>query len=308
MQLIRHLPARLKNPRPLAVTIGNFDGLHLGHQALVKHATACKPDLQPALMCFEPLPRTFFCPQTPVPRVMKLRDKIKICRRLGLEVLIQQKFDRGFSELTPEQFARDVLVRDCRAARVVIGADFRFGHKAAGDADALARFGRRFGFATEVVEVVTVGGNDQPASSSRLRCALADGDLRLAVQLLGRPYSISGRVIRGQQLGRKLGYSTANLRVAEPPALHGVLAVSVSGDGLQAWPGVASIGMRPTVAGRDWLLEVHLFDYAGDLYGSHLDVEFVDYIRPELHFESLAAMTEQMHRDAAQARAALHAD
>ena len=306
MQLIRHLPARLSDPRPLALAIGNFDGLHLGHQALLKRAVEGAPACQPAMLCFEPLPRTLFAPDNPVPRVMKLRDRIEVADALGIEVLAQLRFDRAFSKMSPEQFARDVVAHGLYAGQVVIGPDFRFGHKAAGDADAMHEFGARFGFETRVLEVVTDQDADQRVSSSRLRAALARGDLAEAERLLGRRYAISGRVIRGESLGRKLGFATANLRVAEPPAFTGIAAVRVYGGGLSGHPGIASLGRRPTVAGRSWLLEAHLFDFDGDLYGKHLRVTFEGFIRHEEHFDSLEAMTAQMHHDALRAKALLN--
>jgi len=299
MRLIRSLSQRPE--RPMSLTIGNFDGLHRGHQALVAAAVEADPELLPTMMFFEPLPMTFFRPDDPVPRVIKLRDRVAVGRDLGLQALIRCRFDAAFSRLSPEAFARDVLARGCRARRVVVGPDFRFGHRAAGDVDALARLGRNLGFETRVVDTV-IDADGERVSSSRLREALAAGDLALAQRLLGRPYAISGRVVRGNRLGRDLGFATANLRVAEPPALTGILAVRVDGDGLRRHPGVASLGRRPTVAGRDWLLEVHLFDFDGDLYGRHLRVEFAGFIRHERHFESLAEMTRRMHDDAARAK------
>ena len=306
MQLIRHLPARLSDPRPLALAIGNFDGLHLGHQALLKQAVEGAPAHQPAMLCFEPLPRTLFAPDNPVPRVMKLRDRVEVAGALGIEVLAQLRFDSAFSKMSPEAFARDVLAHGLNAGQVVVGPDFRFGHKAAGDIDALRAFGARYGFQTRVAEVVSDASGNQRVSSSRLRAALASGDLAEAERLLGRRYAISGRVIRGESLGRKLGFATANLRVAEPPAFTGIAAIRVDGAGLCEHPGIASLGRRPTVAGRSWLLEAHLFDFNGDLYGKHLRVRFEGFIRHEEHFDSLDAMTAQMHRDAARAKALLN--
>lgn len=310
MQLIRHLPAQLPDSRPLALAIGNFDGLHLGHQALLAHAVEFAPESRPAILCFEPLPRTFFTPHDPVPRVMKLRDKLDVAERLGIEVLAQLRFDRAFSMLSPEAFARDVLARDLNVGQVIIGNDFRFGHKAAGDASAMTDYGRQFGFETVVAETVSARASaDDPSrervSSSRLREALAAGDLELARCLLNRPYAISGRVIRGRQLGRELGFATANLRVAEPPALSGIAAVRVDGADFSGHPGVASLGRRPTVAGRDWLLEAHLFDFEGDLYGQHIQVQFEGFIRHEEHFASVEKMVEQMHHDVERANALL---
>ena len=305
MHLLRRLPLRDDDGRPTALAIGNFDGLHRGHQALVERVVARAPDLRPGLMCFEPLPRTFFAPDRPVPRLMKLRDRVRIGRTLGLELIAPLRFDRAFSSLSPEAFARDVVADGVRAGHVVVGEDFRFGRRAAGDVEALIGFGRRFGFRVETVPAVIDAASGERVSSTALRDALARGDLSAAERLLGRPYSISGRVLRGNRLGRTLGYPTVNLRVAEPPALSGICAVRVQGAGLAGHPGVASLGQRPVVGGRDWLLEVHLFDLDRDLYGRHLVVEFVEWLRPEVHFDDLAAMTEQMHADADAAKRAL---
>jgi len=305
MHLLRALPLRDDDGRPTALAIGNFDGLHRGHQALIERVVDRAPDLRPGLMCFEPLPRTFFVPDRPVPRLMKLRDRIRIGRQQGLELIAPLRFDRAFSSLSPDAFARDVVAGGVRAALVVVGEDFRFGQRAAGDVDALVGFGRRYGFEVEAVPAVTDPVSGERISSSALRTALAAGDLMTAERLLGRRYSISGRVLRGNQLGRTLGFPTVNLRVAEPPALSGICAVRVHGDGLRGQPGIASLGQRPVVAGRDWLLEVHLFDLERDLYGRHLIVEFIEWLRPEQPFEDLAAMTVQMHRDAAEAKRAL---
>ncbi len=307
MLLLRHPPLGDDDPRATALAIGNFDGLHRGHRALIDRVVAAGHGQRPGLMCFEPLPRTFFAPERPVARVMKLRDRVRVGRELGLELIAPMRFDAAFSSLSPEAFAADVVARGLRAGRVVVGEDFRFGHRAAGDVDALRTFGRRFGFEVEAVPAVLDPQSARRISSSWLREALGDGDLATAERLLGRPYAISGRVIRGNAIGRTLGFPTANLRVAEPPALSGVCAVRVHGAGLNDHPAVASLGQRPVVAGRDWLLEVHLFDFDGDLYGEHLQVEFVDRIRPELPFDDLAAMTERMHVDADQARRTLGA-
>ncbi|NKI34683.1 bifunctional riboflavin kinase/FAD synthetase [Wenzhouxiangella sp. XN79A] len=305
MHLLRRLPLRDDDARPTALAIGNFDGLHRGHQALVERVVARAPALRPGLMCFEPLPRSFFAPDRPVPRLMKLRDRVRIGAGLGLELIAALRFDRAFSSLSPEAFARDVVAGGIRARHVVVGEDFRFGQRAAGDVDALVGFGRRYGFEVEAVPAVVDPVSGERISSSALRAALADGDLAGAERLLGRPYSISGRVLRGNRIGRTLGFPTVNLRVAEPPALSGICAVRVHADDLEGQSGVASLGQRPVVAGRDWLLEVHLFDIERDLYGRHLVVEFVEYIRPERHFDDLAAMTVQMHADAEAAKRAL---
>jgi len=303
MQLIRHLPARFADTRASAVTIGNFDGIHRGHQTLIGRVSARAPALRPVLLCFEPLPMTLFRPDRPVPRVMKLRDKLETCEGLGLEALAQLRFDRAFAAQSPERFVERVLVDGLRAGHVAVGADFRFGHRAAGDVARLTELGHELGFTVEVVEEIT--DPTGRLSSSRLREALAAGRLDEVEQLLGRRYAISGRVIRGNRLGRELGFPTVNLRVAEPPALSGILAARVSGAGLAGHPAVVSLGRRPTVAGRDWLLEAHLFDFDRDLYGQHLKVEFAGFIRHEQRFDSVEEMTARMHDDAVRAKAML---
>ncbi len=306
MQLIRHLNHQSAEGPATALAIGNFDGLHRGHQALIRAACARADELVPALMCFEPLPATFFRPTEPVLRLLSVRDKLDLCHGYGLDVVFMPRFDAAFAALSPEAFVEQLVVAGARAAHVVIGEDFRFGARAAGDAALLERLGARHGFSVEVVAPV----NDRSGriSSSRVRAALAEGRLESARELLGRAYAISGRVLRGQQLGRTLGFPTVNLRPPRPCALGGVLAVRVSGAGLDAHPGVASLGVRPTVNGRELLLEVHLFDFAGDLYGRHLSVEPAAFLRAEQRFDDVEAMTRQMHIDAERARAVLEAD
>ncbi|MGY6553877.1 MAG: bifunctional riboflavin kinase/FAD synthetase [Wenzhouxiangella sp.] len=305
MKLIRTLHSDRTAGAEVALAIGNFDGLHRGHQALVAAVLAKAPALLPALMCFEPLPATLFRPDQPVPRLMGVRDRILACRRLGIERLYMPRFDRAFAALSPEEFVRRVVVEAAAARHVVVGEDFRFGARAAGDVDLLRSLGRRHGLTLEVIKPVRQSSDK--VSSSAIRSLLQAGQFNVAEQLLGRPYALNGRVLRGQQLGRQLGFPTVNLRPPLPPVLSGVFAVRVSGPGLDAWPGVANLGCRPTVAGSGWLLEAHLFDYAGDLYGSHLQVEFAARLRGEEKFASLTAMVEQMHRDSEQARRLLAA-
>ncbi len=308
MDLIRTRPANPSTERDAAVVIGNFDGLHLGHCALIDrmHALAKPLGLAPSLMCFEPLPATVFDPAHPVLRLMSVRDKIIHCRRLGIERLLMRRFNHAFAALSPEAFVDQMIVGQARACHVIVGEDFRFGAKAMGDVDMLRRLGAQKGFEVHPVGAVEYFG--ERVSSTRLRDLLGQGELAVAKQMLGRPYAISGRVLRGQQLGRQLGYATVNLRPPLPPALRGVFAVRVSAEevtGLKNHPGVASLGLRPTVGGKNWLLEAHLFDYDGSLYGQHLTVEFECFIRSEEKFDSLDAMVEQMHCDADQARMAL---
>jgi riboflavin kinase / FMN adenylyltransferase len=303
MRLIRYLNPECDDQPECSVAVGNFDGLHRGHQALLDAACAGGRKLASAVMCFEPLPTTFFRPQQPVARLLNLRDRIDLVRFYGLDLMFMLRFDEQFARQSPERFVRDVLVRGARAKRVVVGHDFRFGSRAAGDVAMLKKLARRYDFELVCVDAVVEDG--ERISSSRIRNALAEGDLDTASRLLGRPYGISGRVLRGNELGRQLGFATVNLRPPVPPALHGVFAVWVSGAGLDRHPGVASIGLRPTVGGRGWLLEAHLFDYDGDLYGRHLTVEFVKFIRAEQKFEDVDAMKRQMIKDAVKAREAL---
>lgn len=285
---------------PVALTIGNFDGVHLGHQALIRAVADNGQGLVPALMCFEPLPASVFRPDQPVARLMGVRDRVTICRQLGIERMFMPRFDRRFAAMTPEQFVKDLAVEAVGARHIVVGADFRFGARAAGDVQALEHMGRQQGFSVEVVKPVCQ--DSDKISSSVIRRLLARGELKKAATALGRPYALCGRVLHGQALGRTLGFPTVNLRPPLPPALHGVFAVRVSGSGLSHHPGVANIGCRPTVNGSSWLLEAHLFDYDGDLYGKHLSIEFVHRLRGEESFSSLEAMTRQMTRDAALAR------
>lgn len=306
MRLIRHLKTNADARPATALAIGNFDGLHRGHQALIRAACARADELQPALMCFEPLPATFFRPDQPVPRLLNRRDKLRLCRRYGMEQVFMLRFNRAFAALSPEAFIAEVVVAGAGARHVVVGDDFRFGARAGGDIKRLRELGEQHGFGLDVID--EVGEDGIRVSSSAVRQALAGGDLQLVRRLLGRAYTMGGRVLRGRQLGRQLGFPTANIRPPEPPALAGILAVRVSGDGLDRHPGVASLGLRPTVGGTNWLLEVHLFDFDGTLYGRHLNVEFVEYLRPELSFGSLEDLTRQMHQDAIQARASLGLD
>ncbi len=303
MRLIRYFKPGGPPDEPVCLAIGNFDGLHRGHQALIARTLAS--ELASGLMCFEPLPASYFRPDCPVQRITGVRDKVGMCRDLGLERMYLLRFDARLAGMSPERFAADIVARAAGARQVVVGEDFRFGARAAGDVDSLRAFGARFGFDVQVV--AAVGDNGEPDSTDRIsssfvRQALAEGRLDRAERALGRAYRISGRVLRGQALGRKLGYPTVNLRPPVPPALTGICAVRVHGAGLEGWPGVASLGRRPTVAGSSWLLEVHLFDFDGDLYGRHLAVEFVAWIRHERKFDDLAAMTVQMNADADLAR------
>jgi riboflavin kinase / FMN adenylyltransferase len=292
-------------PHGSVVCIGAFDGLHLGHRALVRHAVARARALGvPAVVVtFEPLPREFFAKDNPPPRLTLARAKVEGLLDLGADHVGLLRFDAKLSAMSAEDFARTLLAGRLGAKEVWIGPEFRFGHRRGGDLALLQAMGGELGFSAGEIEPVHVQG--ERVSSTRIREALKAGDFATVERLLGRPYAIGGRVVRGKQLGRTLGFPTANLRFPKTPALSGIYATWVHGVGDRPWPSVSSFGTRPTVDGVEPLLEAHLFDFAGDLYGRHLDVEFVAKLRDELKFPDLPSLTEQMHRDAAEARALL---
>lgn len=308
-RLFRDVEGACLAPAGSVVCIGAFDGLHLGHRALVGHAVASAraSGLAAAALSFEPLPREFFARENKPPRLLLPRAKFEGLAALGCDLVGLLRFDTKFAALSPDEFVERVLVRRLAAREVWVGRDFRFGHRRAGDFDMLTALGERHGFRVRSIEDVTLDG--ERVSSSRVRAALVAGDHALAARLLGRPYAISGRVVRGQQLGRTLGYPTANLRLArKTPALSGIYATWVHGIGDTRRASVSSLGRRPTVFGKEPLLEAHLFDFDGDLYGRRITVEFVAKLRDEVKFDDLDTMVEQIHRDAATARALLAAE
>lgn len=292
-------------PHGSVVCIGAFDGLHSGHRALVRHAVARARTLGvPAVVVtFEPLPREFFARDNPPPRLTLGRAKVEGLLDLGADRVGLLRFDATLSAMSAEDFVRTLLVGRLRAREVWIGPEFRFGHRRGGDLTLLQAMGGGLGFSAGEIEPVHVQGDR--VSSTRIREALKGGDFTTAHRLLGRPYAIGGRVVRGKQLGRTLGFPTANLRFPKTPALSGIYATWVHGVGDTPWPSVSSFGTRPTVEGVEPLLEAHLFDFAGDLYGRHIEVEFVAKLRDELKFPDLPSLTQQMHRDADDARAVL---
>ncbi|WP_024889885.1 bifunctional riboflavin kinase/FAD synthetase [Luteimonas huabeiensis] len=290
-------------PGGSVVCIGAFDGLHLGHRALVRHAAARAKDFdaEPVALSFEPLPREFFGAGDPPPRLMLPRAKVEGLRAVGARTIGLLRFDAAMAAMDAADFVRQVLVRRLRAREVWVGPGFRFGHRRGGDLGLLQRMGAELGFGAGEIDPLLHQG--ERVSSTAIRAALAAGDFAHAARLLGRPYAISGRVVRGRQLGRTLGYPTANLRFGgKVPALRGIYATRVHGVGDAPWPSVSSFGTRPTVDGVEPLLEAHLFDFAGDLYGRRIEVEFVARLRDEEKFADLPALVAQMDRDAEQAR------
>jgi riboflavin kinase/FMN adenylyltransferase len=294
-------PARRE---PCALAIGNFDGVHCGHRALLERVVAAARErgLVPAAMTFEPHPREFFAPDVAPARVANLRDKIEGLQACGIERVFILHFNRRLANLSPETFIANVLVAGCNMRWLIVGDDFRFGARRAGDANLLRAHAAAGGYVVEQIGPVCQG--DARISSSAVRAALAAGDLAGAARLLGHPYRISGRVLHGAKLGRQIGFPTLNLRLAHKrPAVHGIYAVRVLGIGAPR-PGVASAGLRPTVdqSGR-WLLEVHLFDFAQEVYGQLVRVEFLHKLRDEEKFESLEELTAAIRNDTQQARA-----
>ena len=309
MQLLRGLANCHPDRRGVAVAIGNFDGVHLGHQALVQTAAARAADsgARVAALTFEPHPREYLEPASSPPRLMRLMEKCMALDALGVEQLMVLRFNAALRAQTAAGFVEEVLVRGLAARHVIVGEGFRFGAGREGTVATLIEAGPSAGF--EVVTVPSVIEDGERVSSTRVREALAAGHLDAAARLLGRHFRLGGRGIRGQRLGRELGYPTANLRLHRRVLpLGGIFAVRVHGiPGRTAAAGVASLGTRPTVGGVEPLLEAHVFDYAGDLYGKRLGVDFVAKLRDEEKFSSLEDLIEQMHADAARAREILAA-
>jgi len=308
-KLFRDVAGESICPQGSVVCIGAFDGLHRGHQALVGHALARARQLGLAVVAlsFEPLPREFFCPDEPPPRLSLPRAKFEGLRALGVDVVGLLRFNAALTAMSPEEFVDQVLVLRLNAREVWVGPEFRFGKGRRGDIALLHVMGAERGFAAREIEPVSIDG--ERVSSSRLRLQLANGDLIGAAHALGHRYVISGKVIRGKQLGRALGYPTANLRLAgKRPALGGIFATWAHGVGPKPLASVASLGVRPTVSGTEPLLEAHLFDFDGDLYGRRLEIEFVAKLRDEEKFADLPALVRQMDIDSQQAREILQHD
>ncbi len=307
MELIRGFNGLNDRHRGSVVTIGTFDGMHLGHQALLERLEEHGRGRQrPAMvLTFEPMPREFLLAAGQAPaRLTSCRERWRILERLGCDFLWLLRFGPWLRNLSGESFA-ELLAKDLRTPLVVVGHDFRFGRNGEATAAILSAAGQRLGFEVDVVPPVTVDG--ERVSSSGVRDALAKADFEQVRRWLGRPYSMTGRVVQGNRLGRRLGFPTANLQIERRrPPVQGIFAVRVRGASDVLLPGVASLGTRPTVDGAHTLLEAHVFDYSGDLYGREIEVEFVAKLREEERFPSLDALVAQMHKDAAQARQILN--
>ena len=304
MQIIRGFHNLRPEHRNCVATIGNFDGVHLGHQAVLGQL-AEKSDalgLPLVVVTFEPQPQEYFRPQESPPRLTRFREKVQVLRRYAVDRIVVLRFNAAFSQQSPEEFIQHLLVEGLAVRYLVIGDDFRFGKGRSGDFKRLQEAGREHEF--EVVSMHTFVLDGQRVSSTRVREALAAGDLNEAEKLLGRIYRMSGRIAHGDKRGRTIGFPTANIhlhRKAIP--LRGVYVVEVYGVAGEPIQGVANLGTRPTVDGLRTLLEVHLFDFDRDIYGAHVHVDFLHKLRDEQRFPDFGALKAQIQLDAAQARA-----
>lgn len=304
MELIRGLHNLRAAHRGGVATIGNFDGVHTGHRRILDQviAEARRREVPSTVVLFEPQPAEFFAPDKAPPRLMTLRDKVRALRHVGIDQVLCCRFDQRFRSQSAAEFVENLLVKGLAVQTLVVGDDFRFGADRCGDFSYLQQAGALHGFTVRDTPTFEVVG--ERVSSTRVRAVLQQGNLQQAAQLLGHPYTISGRVRHGDKRGRQIGVPTANLamrRVQSPVA--GVYAVRVNGGGLEAARGVANVGTRPTVDGVDNRLEVHLLDFAGDLYGRYLEVEFLHFLRAEKKFDGLESLSAAIHADIENARA-----
>ena len=304
MELVRGLHNLRPRHRGCVATIGNFDGVHAGHRAILKRLKTHgeRLGMPVCVVIFEPQPREFFAPQSAPPRLTRLRDKLALLEEQGVDRVLCLAFNRRLRELAADEFIQQVLIDGLGVKHLEVGDDFRFGCDRAGDFNLLKQWGQRKGFTVESAD--TIADNGERVSSTRVRQVLAEADFDMAERLLGRPFSITGRVLHGQKLGRTLGAPTANVQLKRISApLNGVYRVSVELDGVRQL-GVANIGARPTVGGDGRPhLEVHLLDFSGDLYGRRITVVFHEKLRDEQRFDSLQALQDAIKADFDTARA-----
>ncbi|MCC7546489.1 MAG: bifunctional riboflavin kinase/FAD synthetase [Burkholderiales bacterium] len=297
MVVLRHPPTRAS--RPVALTIGNFDGVHVGHRAMIERVImrAGERGIDSCVMTFEPHPREFFAPDQAPARLTTLREKLELLEAFGVRRVLVCRFDQDFARIEAEAFVERLVVGALGARYVLVGDDFRYGARRLGSFDALRAAGKRHGFEVERMHSVEVQG--MRVSSTAVRERLAAGELDGAAALLGRPYSIGGRVVGGDRLGRELGFPTANVALRRHPVpLQGIFAVQVTGLGDAPLAGAASLGVRPTVkSGARPVLEVHLLDFEGELYGRRLQVHFLKKLRDEKKYADLASLMEAIGRD-----------
>jgi riboflavin kinase/FMN adenylyltransferase len=307
VKVIRGIPP-VSNWTPCALTIGNFDGVHRGHQALLKKLvqTAKEKNIQSCVMTFEPHPIEYFAPEKAPSRILSLRDKLEALAEVGIDQVLVIHFNQHFANLSPTEFVEKILVKGLQVQSILIGDDFHYGAKRAGNFSSLCEAGQKYGFTVERMD--TLEENNQRISSSATREALNQGDLNLARQLLGRPYMLSGHVLHGQKLGRTLGFPTLNVSLANKlhrrkPAAQGIFIAQVHGLSDNPLPAVASLGQRPTVddSGR-YLLEVHIFNFNQSVYGKLVRIELLEKIRDEAKYNDLETLKNAIDQDATAAK------
>ncbi|MBE1284299.1 MAG: bifunctional riboflavin kinase/FAD synthetase [Rhodobacteraceae bacterium] len=309
MRMIRDYHFVEPSDRGATVAIGNFDGVHRGHQAVIDLARRAAPDAPLGVMTFEPHPREYFAPDAPPFRLMRSETRAHRLEKLGVERLYELNFNTALSSLTPEEFARDVISEGLGLTHIVVGADFCFGKGRAGTAQDLERFGAELGFGVTILPLIE--HSDVAVSSTAIRKALSEARPRDAAAMLGHWHRIDGEVIGGEQRGRELGYPTANMSIEglHQPAfgVYAVLVDVLDGPHQGSYHGAASLGVRPMFNGEQPNIETFLFDFSGDLYGATLSVGLVEFLRPELTFDGLDALIAQMEADCAKAREILTA-
>jgi len=310
MRIIRDYQFVEEQDRGASVAIGNFDGVHRGHQSVIDLARAAAPDAPLGVMTFEPHPRAFFAPDAPPFRLMSPEARASRLEKLGVERLYQLNFNAALSGLPPKDFARKVISEGLGLTHVVVGADFCFGKGRSGTAEDLQRFGEEMGFGVTIAPLME--HSDDTVSSTAIRTALSKGHPRDAAAMLSHWHRIEGEVIGGEQRGRDLGFPTANMSIdgLHPPAfgVYAVLVDVLDGPHTGSYQGAASVGVRPMFDGSHPNIETFLFDFTGNLYGATLSVALVDYLRPEMKFDGLEALIAQMDADCARARDILDAE
>lgn len=309
MKIIRDYQFVAPENRGASAAIGNFDGVHLGHQSVIDLARSADPDAPLGIVTFEPHPRSFFAPDSPPFRLMGPEARASRLEKLGVERLYELNFNAALAALSPEEFARKVIADGFGLRHVIVGADFCFGKGRAGTAEHLKAFGEEMGFGVTIAPLIA--HSDHTVSSTAIRKALSDGNPRLAAKMLGHWHRIEGPVIGGEQRGRELGYPTANMSIdgLHPPAfgVYAVLVDVLEGPHKGGYHGVASMGVRPMFGENRPNLETFIFDFKGDLYGTPLSVGLVEHLRPEEKFDGLEALIIQMNADSAKARSILSA-
>ena len=299
MKIIRGIGNLNNEFTQCVLTLGNFDGVHLGHQQLINHLIeqGKKLNLPTVVMLFEPQPLEFFCKQQAPARLTSFKEKVMLIEKLGIDYIIAVPFTQTFANMSANTFIQDWLINKLKAKYIAIGDDFRFGHERKGDIHLLQNYAHNHHFVVQ--SMPTLVWNNLRISSTAVREALLNSDFKLAHSLLGRDYTIEGRVIHGNALARQLGFPTANIHLhRKKPALQGVYLVKVKNCcSNQDYQGIANIGVRPTIQGKKAILEVNLFDFSGDIYGQYLDVTFVHKLRDEKKFDSLSELKEQITQD-----------